>query len=303
MNRRKERDECRAGEKNYYHLCTNGLKEGLIFHQDEEFAYGMILLGLVSLKFNLTIYAFALMPNHLHLIVNGTGASCLKAFDYLKRKLSHRLKRDGKKPLPADYWFKLVKIVDEEQLKREIIYVLRNPLEKGRGTVGGHLWTSGWLHYSNITKALGGTFAGTISKRKKNKYFTSEQVIPDHWRLHPYLGLLPDSFVDTTLVERLFPSPKDLQTALVKDYEVYYQMASRLGELCEFSKAEIAQIVTHTLQKRFGGRNLNELTEEEKGKMAVILNREYGLTSIQISKAIFVKEIIVRQTLASKELR
>ncbi len=303
MNNRHEREEYRAGGKGYYHLCTDGLKEGLIFYQEDQYAYGMILLGLISRRFHLTIYAFALMPNHLHLIVEGTGANCLDAFDYLKHKLSERLKRDGCAPLPENYWFKLVKIEDEEQLKREIIYVLRNPLEKGNGTVGGYLWASGWLYFSNLAKAMGGTLAGEMSKRSKIKYFTTEQTIPDHWRVHPYLGLLPDSFVDTTLVKRLFPSPKDLQAALVKDYEVYFQMARRLGELYEFSKTEIAGIVSQTLQKRFGGRNLMDLTEQDKGKMALILNREYGLTSYQISKSIFLKELVVRQFLSSKELR
>ena len=196
-----------------------------------------------------------------------------------------------------------MKIEDDEQLKREIIYVLRNPLEKGLHMVGGYLWTSGWLYYSELAEALEGTPAGSMSKRSKIKYFTSEQPIPDHWRTHPYLGLTPDSFVDTSLVTRLFPSPKDLQTALVKDYEVYFQMASRLGELCEFSKAEISGIVNQTLQKRFGGRSLKDLTADDKGKMAIILNREFGLTSYQISTSIFLKEIVVRQFLSSKELR
>ena len=303
MNIRQEREEFRKGKDGYYHLCTDGWKGGLIFHNAGQFAYGMILLGLICLRFHLIIYAFVLMPNHIHLILKGTGAGCLDAFDYLKHKLSVRLKQDGNPPLPEEYWFKLVKIEDEEQLKREIIYVLRNPLEKGLYTVGGYLWTSGWIYYSELAKAMEGTPAGSMSKRSKIKYFTSEQAIPDHWRTHPYLGLVPDSFVDTSLVTTLFPSPKDLQTALVKDYEIYFQIASRLGELCEFSKAEISGIVNQTLQKRFGGRNLRELTEEDKGKMAIILNREFGLTTYQISTSIFLKETVVRQFLSSKELR
>ena len=288
MNIRKKRESYRKGEEGY---------------NAAQFAYGLIVLGLLCLRFNLTIYAFALMPNHIHLILKGTGAVCLDAFDYLKHKLSVRLKQDGHPPLPEDYWFKLVKIEDEEQLKREIIYVLRNPLEKGQYTVGGYLWASGWLYFSDLVYAMEGTSAASMSKRSKIKYFTSEQDIPNHWIAHPFLGLRPDSFVDTSLVEKLFPSPKDLQTALVKDYEVYFQIASRLGELCEFSKNEIAGIVNQTLQKRFGGRNLKNLTEEDKGKMAIILNREFGLTSYQISTSIFLKELVVRQFLSSKELR
>lgn len=303
MYRRQERKEIRAGGRGFYHLCTDGLKDALIFNNDDQYAFGMILIGLICLKYNLKVYAFILMPNHIHLIIEGTGADSLKAFDYLRQKLSARLKRDGYPPLPDNYWFKLVKIEDEEQLKREIIYVLRNPLEKSIGSVGGYLWGSGWLHFSKMAQAIGGTPAGKMSKRKKIKYFTCELAIPDHWQVHPYLGLLPNSFVDTSLVEKLFPTPKDLQTALVKDYEVFFQIAQRLGELCEFSKAEISGIVNQTLQKRFGGRNLNGLSEQDKGKMAIILNREYGLTSYQISKSIYLKELVVRQLLSSKELK
>lgn len=303
MNIRQERDIIRAEGNGYYHLCTDGLKDALLFNNESQYSYGMILMGLIKLRFNLAIYAFELMPNHIHIILNGRGADCLGAFDYLKHKLSVRLQQDGDSALPEDYWFKLVKIEDEEQLKRELIYVLRNPLEKGFYTVGGYLWGSGWIYYSHLSTAMGGTFAGDISKRQKCKYFTTEMDIPDDWRIHPYVGLLPDSFVDTSLVTKLFPSPKDLQTALVKDYEVFFQIASRLGELCEFSKSEISGIVSQTLQKRFGGRSLNDLTDQDKGKMAIILNREYGLTSYQISTSIYLKELVVRQFLSSKELR
>ena len=121
--------------------------------------------------------------------------------------------------------------------------------------------------------------------------------------VNSYIGLMPDSFVDIAAVSRLFPDPKELQAAVVKDYEVFFQIANRLGELAEFGKNEIEMIVGQTLQKRFGGRSLNALTESDKGKLIIILNREFGLNSYQISTSVFVKERIVRQLLAAKELR
>lgn len=303
MNRRQEREEYRAKGNGYYHFCTDGLKEGLIFNNAAEFAFGMCLMGLLWLKFSIRIYAFELMPNHIHIILSGTGENCLMAFDYLKRKLSARLLRDGYPPLPDDYWFKLVRLENQEELKNEILYILRNPLEKGFCIVGGYIWGTEWIYYSRFPKALEGTLAGKMSKRSLSKLFASEEDIPEHWRINPYLGLLPDSFVDTSVVRELFPSPKDLQTALVKDYEVYFQIANRLGELAEFSKSEVTGIVTQTLQKRFGGRDLRALSEQEKGKMAIILHREFGLNSYQISTSIFVREKVIRQLLASKEVR
>jgi hypothetical protein len=105
-----------------------------------------------------------------------------------------------------------------------------------------------------------------------------------------------------TTVRAVFPTPKDYQTALVKDYETYFQIANRLGEVVEFNKAERESIVNQTLQKRFNGKDLNAMTEQDKGKLAIILNRNFGFNSYQISTSIFLKERVVRQLLNSKEL-
>ena len=147
----KRREEYRALKKGYYHFCTDGLQGGLIFNNVLQYAFGMLMLGLISIKFGIRIYAFTLMPNHIHIILSGTGTDCLEAFDFLKRKLSLRLVRDGFCPLPADYWFKLVPIESEAQMRMEIVYVLRNCLEEGFGVVGGYLWSSAWLYHADIS--------------------------------------------------------------------------------------------------------------------------------------------------------
>lgn len=301
--RAKAREAYRALEQGEYHFCTDGLKGADIFYSIADYALGMILMGLICIKYCITIYAFTLMPNHIHIILSGTGANCLRAFDYLKRKLSARLKKTGHAPLPKDYWFKLERIDSPEQMRREIIYVLRNALEKGLAQVAGWLWGSGWIYHSDMCSLLRVAPAWKPAKYTLEKMLGGVEHIPENWHLHKYLGLLPDSFVDTSLVYSLFPSPKDLQTALVKDYEVYFQMASRLGEVVSFSNAEIENIVEQTLQKRFDGRALRALSDEDRGKLAIILNREFGLSSYQISTSIYIKEKTVRQLLSSKELR
>ena len=303
MNRRKEREACKALDYGQYHFCTDGWAEGRIFNSISQFAFGMILMGLLCLRYNIKIYAFTLMPNHIHIILSGSGDDCLRVFDYLKRKLSARLRRDGYPPLPADYWFKLTRIETPEQLRHEIIYVLRNPLEKSLGIVGCYLWSSAWVYYPGISELLSSASTFKPSTRELRKLVGGDDSVPDNWRLHPYLGLHPGFFVDIALVQELFPKAKDLQTALVKDYEVFFQIASRLGELCEFSKAEQENIVSQTLQKRFPGQRLNTMTEQDKGKLAIILHREFGFNSYQISTNIYIKERVVRQLLGSKELR
>lgn len=303
MRNNMKRESIRALENGYYHLSTDGLSGGNIFNNVAQYTFGMILMGLITIRFSLKVYVFCLMPNHIHIILSGTGSNCLLAFDYLKRKLSARLKKDGYTPLPDDYWFKLTPITTPEQMRSEILYVLRNPLEKGLAMVGGYLWSSEWLYYTEFTDLMSTIASTKISKRELKKVLMGEDSIPEEWRIHPYLGLHPSCFVDKSLVLKLFPSPKDLQAALVKDYETYFQIASRLGEVCEFSKTERDSIVEQTLQKRFHGRSLNALTEEDRAKLAIILNREFGFDSYQISTTVFIKERTVRQLLSSKELR
>ena len=303
MRNNVKRETIRTLENGYYHLSTDGLSGSNIFNNVAQYAFGMILMGLITIKFSLKVYVFCLMPNHIHIILSGTGANCLTAFDYLKRKLSARLKKDGYPPLPDDYWFKLTSIESPEQMRSEILYILRNPLEKGLAVVGGYLWSSEWLYYTGLPELVSSMPFAKISKRELRKILMGEDILPEKWTIHPYLGLHPGYFVDKSLVLKLFPDPKDLQTALVKDYEVFFQIAHRLGELCEFSKAEREAIVSQTLQKRFNGRHLNSLSEEEKGKMAIILNHEFGFDSYQISTSIFIREKTVRQLLSSKLLR
>ena len=85
--KRSERDHIHSLKKGYYHLSTDGWGEGFLFHNSEQYAYGMTVTGLLTLLFEITIYDFTLMPNHVHILLSGTGSSCLAAFDYLKQKV------------------------------------------------------------------------------------------------------------------------------------------------------------------------------------------------------------------------
>ncbi len=303
MYRKNEIEAFREWGNGYYHFCTDGLKGRDFFYDSSDYATGTILLGLIHTKYDITIYAYSLMPNHIHIILSGKGGDCVQAFNFLRRKLNAMLKRNGRHPLPEDYWFKLEPIETREKMKNEIVYVLRNALEKGLGMACSYPWSSGWLYYSDWSDILNAVPACKVSQRDLLKRIGSIEDIPEDWLFLPHLGLNPYCFVDTQLVLKLFPEPKDLQTALVKDYETFFQIARRLGELSTFNRAEQESIVERLMEKRFGGRTLNQLSEEQKGQLAIILSREFGFTSYQIATTLFIKAMVIRQLLSAKELR
>ena len=293
--------EYRGWKKGYYQLATDGWQEGKLFNRAEQFVYGVITFGLMQLKFGIRIYAYTLMPNHIHLVLSGTGNACVDAFEYFRRRISLKLEKDGDPPLPDDYGFKLIPIENEPQMRNQILYVLRNAYEKGWCTPLSYPWSSGWLLFSPLAAFIKGERADTMSIRSLKRLTGSHETIPGHWEFHPYLGLLPNSFVDTRLVMKLFPSVKHFQTQLVKDYEVYAKIAKELEEDISYSKEECIDIVNQLIQTHFQGKDLPQLTSDEKSVLAAAMNNTYSIPVSLIAETLSLHEKIVYQILRSKD--
>jgi len=301
VRRRKERDQIHSLKKGYYHLSTDGWREGFLFHNQQQYAYGMIVMGLLTLLFDVTIYDFSLMPNHVHILLSGTGASCLAAFDYLRHKISARLMKDGYPPLPEDYWFKMVAVEDPEQMKNNFIYIDRNAFERQQCIPSGYPWGAGYLHYSLLTDMITGTPASCFSKRKLEIMTGSRVPIPAHWLFHSKYGLLPSSFVDKGIFLKLFQGPKDYESRLVKDYEAFVKVGRSLDETPVFAQNEVNDIIGRLLQNFFSGRRLRQLSNEERGRLVTMLSKDYNLSADIIAPALGLPEYIVQQLLRAKD--
>ena len=299
--RRAERERIRSLKKGYYHLSTDGWREGFLFHNQQQYALGMIVVGLLTLLFDITIYDFSLMPNHVHILLSGTGASCLAAFDYLRQKISARLRKDGYPPLPEDYWFKLVAVEDPEQMKNNFIYIDRNAYELQQCIPSGYPWGTGYLHFSRMSIMISGTPASAFSKRKLEEMTGSRISIPAHWQFHPQYGLLPSFFVDNSLFLRLFKGPKEYESRLVKDYEAFVKVSRFLNETPNFTAFEVKEIVDQLLQNFYSGRQLRQLSNEEKGRLVTLLSKEYDLPAEVIASTLGLPGHIVQQLLRAKD--
>lgn len=296
-----KREEYKHLPKGYYHLSTDGRWEGLIFHTNALFAYGMTLIGLLTLLFPVEIYAFTLMNNHIHIVLSGTGRACRDTFHYLVRKLNIRLRLSGYPELPDQYGFKLVTITSLEQLKNNIIYLDRNPYEKQYCVPAGYPWGSTIIHYNRIASILEWTRADTLSKRELERLTGSRIAIPGDWEFNPVLGLNPACFVRNDKFLDLFPTAKSYQSRLTKDYEAFVKVAENLDESMEFSQEELEGIMNEQLRKHYSGRSLGQLKNDEKGYLAVLLAQNYHLPSNQIAGMLGLQEYLVKQFLNAKD--
>ena len=94
---------------NYYHLCTEGLGETVMFRDNEDYVTGINYLAVCQIALNqiapnqitpnqitpkkIEIIAFCLMSNHLHIVAKGENAILKKFIISFKRRYSMWLAR------------------------------------------------------------------------------------------------------------------------------------------------------------------------------------------------------------------
>lgn len=284
-----------------YHLCFERLEGRNIFTCDQDYRMGMAGVALSTIKYGVDVFAFELMPNHLHDILRGTGAQCMQVFSFMKRRLSEQMIKNGLPPLPESYGCKLTPILDENSLKDQILYTARNPYEKDFCAPGGHLWGSSYLYFNQFANIIRGEKVSSLSQAKVRALTGSKELLPPDWEIHPILGVLPRCFVKAKEVMRLFGSAKEFHTRLVKEYETAVKIARELDEEVLFSTNEIRDIANTELRNAYPGRLFKSLSKEEKCRVAVSLNDRLGLTPLQLSQAMYMSELTISQAIRSKD--
>ena len=230
---------------------------------------------------------------------SGRGEHCVAVFDYVKRRINKRLIEDGHTPLPDDYDFRLIPVGDEDQMRNNVVYIARNASEVLNIRPGTYLFGSSLVFYSEVSRLFETVRAGDLSARALRNMFKTWLPIPPDRPIHPGLGMvLPQGFVDFDVLYKVFPTAKEYETRLVKDYEAFVEIADQVGEEIVFSLEEARDIVDKELLK--SGRSLSSLSADEKCELAVQLNRRFRLDALTLSRVIFLPARVISQALRSK---
>lgn len=300
MNRRAK---YRSWKKGYYHLCTDG-KKAILCHDDAEYVNLVNTIAVLPQKFPVKVHSYEVMRSHVHLLLSGRGSDCVDAFDYLKYRASRRLREDGHPHLPKDYDFRLIPIEDEEQMRRNIVYMDRNAFEVQAVIPGGYLWGSSMMFYSQVPGLFNTVRAGDLSARKLWKILGTRIPVPEDYLIHLPTGMvLPQSFVDTKVFYKVFPTPRHYQTALVKDFEGYVMVADQLGETVCFTQEETDIIIEQTLQQDYQGAKPDQLTTDERFRLASALQKKYRLPVEELAAGLLLSVKMLAQALRSKQYR
>ena len=273
----------------WYHFVTD--KTVWLFHNQAEFVSGMNTIALCSLLYKVRIVRFELMGNHVHIVLQGTGAACLQVFFFIKKRLG----------LVID--FQLIPIKDDGHLATVILYVDRNPYETDLNVLpGGYPWGTGGLGFR--MQPSRGVRADTLPKAYLRRILHSDVEIPGNFLIDTELGLiLPESFVDTASFERLFGTASFYLTRFVKTLEVFLHTADECGEEVTFSTAEVDSLIEDELHKNYGGNRFRFLKAWEKEKLVQTLANQYRVPVATLADRLGIPVYLVGQMVRSKRNR
>jgi putative transposase len=128
----------------WYHVLNRGRRREKVFFDDADYRFFLRLLGKCRQRFNVETHAYALLPNHYHLIVRTPQANVSHMMRYVNGVYTQYINR--KYRLEGSLFkgrFKSILIERESYLLELVRYIHRNPFKaRLEERIGQHRWTS-----------------------------------------------------------------------------------------------------------------------------------------------------------------
>ncbi len=278
----------------YYHICTKGRNDNIIFRDDEDYVAAMNYIAISCVERKMNLLAFCVMSNHLHFVIQSDYLTAKKFIAIVKRRCSLRLgKRYGEKCIFSTkrHPNSIIKISDAEYLKSAIAYVLRNPLKH----VGLFIWAYPW---SSIEAYFNGklyseTQLNDNSKRKNSKLLHSHFEAANTSLTINHAGYIPPKgFVDFKQVESIFKTPRAMLYSLNKDRDAELEISMSSWKSV-ISDSEILTKLPDILRNNFGVTSIDMLQIEQRLSLVETLRKLFHSSPKQIARILRIRPEII----------
>ena len=117
-------------DQKYYHIFNRGANKQKIFYCDENYSYCLRLFKKYLDRYNVSMIAYCLMPNHYHLLIRQNEAGSISRFlQTVFNSYSQAFNRmSGHSGTLFEGRPKSVEVVDDNYAVRLCAYIHRNPV-------------------------------------------------------------------------------------------------------------------------------------------------------------------------------
>ena len=291
---------------NYYHLCTEGLKETVMFRDNEDYVTGINYLAVCQIASNhiapnhiapnqiasnhiapkkIEIIAFCLMSNHLHIVAKGENAILKKFIISFKRRYSMWLARKyNEHKILHRTAFTIKEIGSTEYLKQVIAYVLRNPIAAGINVSPfQYKWSSASCYFRQ--KDIGSKKVQTgLTGNKIRRIFKTRTLIFDG--INIIEGEMADltSFVKFTEVEAIFKTSRALMYFMSKDNDNDIKLEMNTLKKVSYNDSTVINAIRQICEKKFQTSQINALGIHEKCSLVKYMKKNFNSSPKQIAR-------------------
>ncbi len=279
-------NSCLATGAGFYHLCTPGEGQQIIFETDLDFETGMLAAAIcLHDSPNVRILTFEWMSNHVHLILLGINEEIRAFFLLLKTRLKRMLKQRGRIVDLSGFTPKLIAVDSLESLRNQIVYVNRNNyLVDPRYTPFSYPYGANGCYFSGSPVAFGERRYDELSFREKRELLHSHNLdYPGEYRVRGHY-FSPASFCDIALGESLFRDARHYFHKISRDVESYREVAAVVGDSIYYTDDELVSLVYGICMKEYGNAKPTLLPIAEKQKLARKLHFDYNASNEQIGR-------------------
>ena len=273
--------------RGYYHVCSDGNFASVIFHNPEDFKAAMNRVAVCTLRLRVVILAFVLMDNHFHFIIHAPDDNTAYRFANEFKRLTG-LYLTNKYHLPnslSKLPVKALPIPDDDALKTQICYVLKNPTKARISMFYDYPWGTGALYFRQELRANDVMRVDALTGEEIRKKCQTRVSIPGDWLLRDDI-LIPDNYVPVKEVEQLFRSTRSLMyfLSLNKDDEIEQDMG-QWNEL-RLTDSELRQERNLFAQEKFGATRLRDLSLPDRLKVARYLRHKFLCSKKQLARIV-----------------
>ena len=188
-------------EGELYHLLSRGNERKDIFLDDKDRRMFLNVIGEMSERFEISIFAYVLMTNHYHILIRTQRANLSKAMQWLgvtyTRRFNNRHSRSGHL---FEGRFKSIIVQNDAYMMQLSCYIHRNPLRAGIiKRLSDYKWSSyrayaygratpDWLSTELILGQFPGSERHQSYHEKVQKYSKEEKRLWEDFRHGTFLG-------------------------------------------------------------------------------------------------------------------
>lgn len=269
----------------FHHLNTKPLENAIFYEDEEDWKVALNFAGIISKEMHIDILAYALMSNHFHFIIRGEKVDALEFFHRLKKRLAYYLARKGRSGVLDPAEPQADPIMDLNQFRNEVAYVIRNPYVVIVDVNPlAYPWCSGYLYFNPFLPFMESKAADGLTYREKRVINRSSDAnLDSSFRVRDEM-IVPESYVDYKLVERLFPNARKFTWWVFRNVEAQLEVALSLNEHPNLSDDELFKVTMQICDDHFSKQGTKDLTEREQMELAITLKNKWHASNAQVAR-------------------